>query len=326
MTSSRFHHHDAVLGADAVLLTSRRGIWAVQWSLIGLLATALLQSVIVPLSGSVALLADTIHNFGDALTSLPLWLAFFLARQSASRCFPYGYGRIEDVAGVVIVVAMVMSAVVVGYQSAERLLHPEPLRYVGWVAMAAAVGFLGNEAVAWLRIRVGKEIGSAALVADGHHARMDGLTSLAVLVGAAGTWLGYPVLDPAVGCFITLVIARMAWTSGKAVLLRLLDAVDPHVLEDLQRTAAESDGVENVTETRVRWMGHRLHAELNITVDPGLSVEQGHAIANDVRHRLLHQFRYLSNATIHMDPATASGEIHHRIAGHAHDGLQRHSH
>jgi cation diffusion facilitator family transporter len=326
MKPSRFHHYDAVLGADAVLLTSRRGIWAVQWSFIGLLATALFQAVIVSVSGSVALLADTIHNVGDALTALPLWLAFLLARRDSSRRFSYGYGRMEDAAGVVIVVTIAMSAAAAGYQSLARLFHPQPLLYPGWVGVAAAVGFLGNEAVARLRIRVGKEIGSAALVADGHHARVDGLTSLAVLVGAAGAWLGYPVLDPAVGCVITVVIVRLAWAAGKTVLLRLLDAVDPEVLEEIRRTAAQAGGVEDVTETRVRWTGHRLHAELNIAVDPALPVEQGHAIANEVRHRLLHHLRYLSNATIHVDPATASGEVHHRIAEHAHDGLRTHSH
>lgn len=326
MKPSSFHSHDTAFGAEAILYSSRRGIWAVRWSLIGLLATALFQSVIVAFSGSTALLADTIHNLGDALTALPLWLAFVLARRDSSHRFSYGYGRMEDVAGVVIVVTIAMSAVLVGYQSLGRLLHPEPIRYPEWVGIAGLVGFLGNEAVARLRIKVGNEIGSAALVAEGYHAHADALTSLAVLLGPAGAALGYPVIDPSVGLVITGVILRLAWTSGKAILLRLLDAVDPEVLAEIQETAARADGVEEVTEARVRWMGHRLHAELNIAVDPDLSVEQGHAIANEVRHALLHHLRYLSTATIHVDPATASGEIHHRIAEHAHDGLQRHSH
>lgn len=323
---SESHHHDAPLGADPVLLTARRGMWAVQWSFFGLLATALFQTAIVSLSGSIALLADTIHNFGDAMTALPLWLAFFLARQRPSQRFSYGYGRLEDVAGVLIVFTIVMSAAFVGYESLQRLLHPRAVQYPEWVIVAAGVGFLGNEAVAWLRINVGKEIGSAALVADGYHARIDGLTSLAVVVGAAGAWLGYPIIDPAIGLLIMLTIVRLAWTSGKTVVLRLLDAAEPHVLEEIKQTAVQSEGVEDVTEARVRWTGHRLHAELNIAVDPALSIEQGHEIANGVHHNLLHQLRYLSNATIHVDPVTASGEIHHRIGEHAHDGLHSHSH
>ena len=190
------HAHGAV---DPTIATSERGIWALKWSFVGLLATALVQIVVVLLSGSVALLCDTIHNFGDAATAIPLGVAFALSRLGASRRFTFGYGRVEDLAGVLVVLIILFSAVVAGYQAVERLIHPEPIGMLWAVAVASVIGFVGNEAVAVFRIRVGREIGSVALVADGYHARTDGWTSLAVLAGAVGVWLGYPLADPIVG-------------------------------------------------------------------------------------------------------------------------------
>jgi len=146
-------------------------------------------------SGSVALLADTIHNFADAETSIPLWIAFSLARRKASRRLKYGYGKVEDVAGVVIVLNIFFSACVAAYESIVKIIHPQPVHNLWWIAAAALIGFIGNEVVAVFRIRVGEEIGSAALIADGQHARVDGFTSLAVLVGVVGVALGVPILD-----------------------------------------------------------------------------------------------------------------------------------
>ncbi len=311
---------------DPLLVTTQRGIWAVKWSFWGLLATAVFQGSIVYLSGSVALLADTLHNVGDAMTAFPLWVAFLLARWKPTNRFTYGYGRVEDLAGIIIVLTILFSALVVGYESINRFFHPQPVEYLGGVVVAAIVGFLGNEAVARLRLKVGKEIGSAALIADGYHARADGLTSLAVLFSAIGMWLNFPLADPLIGLLITLVILRIAWGSCKAVFLRLLDAVDPEVVAEIQDTARQTKGILEVTDTRVRWLGHRLHAELNLALSSNLTIEQGHDIAMEVRHNLLHNLQYLSHATIHIDPDTASGEFHHRIAEHVHDGLPAHSH
>ena len=324
------HRHDAHVhthGAiDPSIFTTQRGIWAIKWSFFGLLVTALFQGVIVVLSGSVALLADTIHNFGDAATAIPLWIAFTLVRRKPSNRFSYGYGRVEDLAGVAIVLTILFSAIVAGYESIDRLFHPQVVMHLWAVIVASVVGFLGNEAVAQFRIKVGKEIGSAALIADGHHARVDGLTSLAVLFGAVGVWLGYPLADPIVGLLITAAIFRIVGESGKSVFTRLLDGVDPEVIDEIKHSVNHTPGVRDVTEVRVRWLGHRLHAELNIAVSPELSVEEGHEIATEVRHQLLHHLRYLSNATIHVDPVNASGEKHHRITEHAHDDLPAHSH
>jgi cation diffusion facilitator family transporter len=311
---------------DPSIITTKRGIWAIKWSFLGLLATALFQVVIVILSGSVALLADTVHNLGDAATAIPLWIAFKLAQRQPSSTFTYGYGRVEDLAGVAIVLTILLSALIAGYESVNRFLHPQPVTYLWAVITASVVGFLGNEAVAIFRIRVGKEIGSAALVADGYHARVDGLTSLAVLFGAVGVRLGFPAADPIVGLLITVAIFRIVWQSGKSIFTRLLDGVEPEVIEDIKHAVNRTPGVADISEVRVRWLGHRLHAELNIAVDPDITVEEGHAIAKDARHQLLHHLRYLSNATIHVDPLNASGEKHHRIAEHEHGDFSAHSH
>jgi cation diffusion facilitator family transporter len=293
---------------------------------VGLFITAGLQVIVVILSGSVALLSDTIHNFGDAGTALPLWVAFALARRKPSKRFTYGYGRVEDLAGVVIVLIILLSAALACYESIDRLFHPQNVRYLWAVVVASIAGFLGNEGVALFRIKVGKEIGSAALIADGYHARIDGLTSLAVLLGAIGVWMGYPLADPIVGLLITVAVLRIVWASAKSVFARLLDGVDPDVVDEIKHAAGHVSGVEDISEVRVRWVGHRLHAELNIAVSPSLSVEEGHDLANKVRHGLLHHLRYLSNAVIHVDPANASGEEHHHITQHTHDGLPAHSH
>jgi cation diffusion facilitator family transporter len=317
------HSHGAV---EPSIATSERGIWAVKWSFVGLFATALVQIVVVVLSGSVGLLSDTIHNFGDAATAIPLWIAFALTRLGDSRRFPFGYGRVEDLAGVMVVLIILFSAIVAAYQAIERLIHPQPVGLLWAVAVAGAIGFLGNEGVAIFRIRVGRQIGSAALIADGYHARTDGWTSLAVVVGAAGVWLGYPAADPIVGLLIAAAILVIVWQSGKMVFTRLLDGVEPGVIEEIQHAAGHVEGVEDVSEVRARWLGHRLRAEVNVAVDPELSVAEGHAIAREVNHQLLHHLRYLDMATVHVDPLEEAGEEHHSIATHSHDGLPPHSH
>src|SRR5215207_2217600 len=317
------HTHGAV---DPSIATSERGIRAVKWSFFVLFATAVVQIVVVVLSGSVGLLSDTIHNFGDAATAIPLWIAFALGRLGTSRRFPFGYGRVEDLAGVIVVLIILFSAVVAAYQAIERIIHPQPVGLLWAVALAGAIGFLGNEAVAVFRIRVGRQIGSAALVADGYHARTDGWTSLAVLAGAVGVWLGYPLADPIVGLLIAAAILVIVWQSGKVVFTRLLDGVAPEVIEEIRHAASHVPGVEDLSEVRARWLGHRLRAEVNVAVDPDLSVAEGHAIAREVNHRLMHKLGYLDMAVVHVDPVQEAGEEHHSIATHSHDGLPPHSH
>lgn len=321
------HGHDHSHGiVDPAIVTSERGLWAVKWSFAALMATAVLQLFVVFLSGSVALLADTIHNFADATTAIPLAVAFLLARRKPSARFTFGYGRVEDLAGVAVVLTILFSAIVAGYESLQRVLHPQDVSYLWAVIAASIVGFVGNEAVAIFRIRVGREIQSAALIADGYHARVDGWTSLAVLFGTLGVWLGYPLADPIVGLIITAAIFAIVIQSGKSIFTRMLDGAEPQVIEQIRQVAAHVPQVKEVSEVRARWLGHRLHAEINIAVNPQMTVAEAHAVATEVRHQLLHRLRYLSLVVIHVDPADQSGEAHHRIEGHAHDGLPLHSH
>ena len=321
------HGHSHTHGViDASISTSDRGIWAIKWSFIGLFITALFQIVVVYLSKSVVILADTIHNFGDAATAIPLWVAFALARWKPSKRFTYGYGRVEALAGVAIVLTITFSAVVAGYETIRRFLHPQPVGYLWAVMVASIIGFIGNEAVAIFRIKVGKEIQSAALIADGYHARIDGWTSLAVLFGASGVWLGYPLADPIVGLLITIAIVRIVWQSIKAVFTRMLDGVEPEVIDEIRHAVKHVEAVKRVTDVRARWLGHRLHAELNVAVASELSVAEAHDVAKEVRHQLMHHLLYLSSVVVHVDPIEEAGEEfhpHHRtqprsLAAHSH--------
>lgn len=330
------HSHAARGPAQAALISSEEGIRAVKWSLLALMVTAAVQVVIVVLTGSVALLADTIHNFGDALTAVPLWIAFRLYRREPNRRFTYGYGRAEDLAGIAIVLLILLSALVAGYESADRFLHPRQVEHL-WIVMAAGIaGFLGNEAVAVWRLRVGRRINSAALVADGHHARVDALTSLAVVFGALGVKVGFPLADPIIGLLISFTILHIVWDAGAGVLARVLDSVDPAITDEIRAAALDTPDVREVTEVRVRWVGHFLHAEVNVAVDPALSVLNAHGIAVAVRRHLLGHLNYLRVATIHVDPLSASGEDHHageddravpdhRADGHRHGNDQHHA-
>jgi cation diffusion facilitator family transporter len=317
------HSHGLV---DPAIASTARGLWAVTWSFAGLMATALLQGVVVAVSGSVALLADTIHNFADAATAIPLGIAFMLARRAASRRFTYGLGRVEDFAGLAIVLTITASAAVAGHEAVRRLIEPRPVDFLGAVVAAAVLGFLGNEAVAVFRIRVGRQIGSAALVADGYHARVDGWTSLAVLLGALGVWAGYPLADPIVGLLISAAILVLVWQSVRVVVVRMLDGVEPRVVDEIVHAASHVPRVEEVTDVRARWIGHRLHADVSVTVPGGLSVAEGHDVAREVRHQLLHHLPHLGRVMVHVDPYGQGGERHHRIGEHAHDGMPAHSH
>jgi cation diffusion facilitator family transporter len=317
------HKHGVV---DSSIASSARGLWAIKWSFIGLIATAVFQVFVVAASGSVALLADTIHNFADAATAIPLAIAFLFARRRPSQRFTFGYGRVEDLAGLAVLLTIFLSAVIAGYESIDRFLHPREVSYLWAVAVASVIGFVGNEGVALFRIRVGREIGSAALVADGYHARIDGWTSLAVLVGAAGIWLGYPLADPIVGLVITVAIFGIVVQSGREIFARMLDGVDPAVVDEIRHAAEHVAAIREVTDIRARWLGHRLHAEVNIAVESHLTVAKAHAVAADLRHRLLHAVPHLSLVVVHVDPLDQSGEHYHRIEQHSHDGLPAHAH
>lgn len=298
------HSHDAGDSIDSALESSAAGIRAVKVSLLVLGATALAQIGIVAVSGSVALLADTIHNFSDALTAIPLWIAFALGTRAATRRYTYGFGRAEDLAGLFVVAMIALSAVVAGIESMRRLINPVPIEHVGWVAVAGLVGFLGNEWVALYRIRVGRKIGSAALVADGLHARTDGFTSLAVLFGAAGSALGFPLADPLIGLVITVAILAVLRTAIRDIFRRLMDGVDPRFVDSAEAALAAEPGVTSVRSVKMRWIGHRLHADAELDIDPNVSLADAHRIAHEAEHTLTHAVPKLSSALVHAYPAT----------------------
>lgn len=292
---------------------SDRGIWAVKISFVALMATAVLQATLVAVTGSVALLADTIHNLGDAMTAIPLAVAFYLGRRLPTRRFTYGLNRAEDIAGMLIVLLIVLSAIVAGYESINRLFNPIEPSHLAVVAFAGLIGFIGNEAVAVYRTRVGGEIGSAALVADGKHARIDGLTSLAVVVGAAGVALGFRLADPIIGLVITLLIIRIVVHSVRDVGLRALDAIEPETVDLIRDVATKTDGVIKVGEVRARWVGHNVHAEVNVAVASQMTVAAGHGIAKLVRRKLIDSVPHLGAVIVHIDPEEEANESFHQL-------------
>ncbi|SCL19693.1 cation diffusion facilitator family transporter [Micromonospora rhizosphaerae] len=310
------HSHDSQTKIDPALETSREGLRALWISLVGLGITALAQAIIVVLSGSVALLGDTLHNVADALTAVPLGIAFLLGRRAATRAYTYGYGRAEDLAGIIIVVVIAASAVAAAWTAITRLLHPAEVTHVPWVAAAGLVGFLGNELVAQYRIRVGRRIGSAALIADGLHARTDGYTSLAVLAAAGGAALGWRWADPVIGLVIAAAITFVLKDAAREVYRRLMDAVDPAIVDQAETALRAVEGVQDVASVRLRWIGHRLHAEAELVVDANLTVIAAHEIAADAEHQLTHAVPRLTSATVHTDPDSHPGRHHHTDLSH----------
>jgi len=295
-------HNQSELASDQAFLDNQEGIRTVWLALAALTVTSILQIVIVLWSGSVALFADTVHNIGDGLNSIPLLIAFYLARRAATRRYTYGFARAEDVAGIFIVLSIIFSAGVIFWESFQKLLNPQPLTDLGWVAAAAIIGFLGNEAVALLQIRVGRRIGSAALVADGVHARTDGLTSLAVLLAAAGSWLGVPILDPIIGIGIGVVILFVTRDATVTMWYRLMDAIDPELLAQAESVIRKQAGVREMRSIRMRWTGHRLCAEVTVAIDPHLTTVQCHQIAEGLRHALFHAVPNLAEVVVHIEP------------------------
>jgi len=291
------HSHDAADSIDDALEASTQGVRALKVSMFILLGTTVVQFIIALTSGSVALLADTFHNFSDALTAVPLWIAFVLGRRVASRRYTYGYGRAEDLAGLFIIAVVAISAVVAAWQSIERFLNPQPLNDLWWVAAAGVVGFIGNEAVAVYRIRVGQKIGSAALVADGVHARIDGFTSLAVVVGAFGVMLGFPLADPIVGLLISAAIIVLLWGTVRSIGRRLMDGIEPELVERAQSALEHTPGVLSVPKLQLRWVGHRLQGAATVLV-ANTSLSQAESVAQEAEHQLAHHLPNLDDMAI----------------------------
>lgn len=310
------HRHDTADQLDNALETSKRGVRTLVWSFVVLALTAIAQLAVVLMTGSVALLGDTIHNSADALTALPIGIAFILGRRAATRRYTYGFGRAEDLAGVLVILIIAGSAALAAYEAIRRLIEPRPVSHLWIVAVAGLIGFAGNEIVARWRITVGHQIGSAALVADGLHARTDGFTSLAVVLGATGVALGFPEADPIIGLVITVAILFVLRDAAKEVFGRLMDAVAPERVALVEDTATRVPGVLSAGCVHMRWIGHSMRAELAVTVENALTIGQAHRIAHEVEHQLLHAIPRLAAAVVHTEPATGADTTHHALAHH----------
>ncbi len=311
------HRHDHATTIATAEQSSNYGIRAAWIGLAGMAATAVIQMLIVAISGSMALLADTVHGVGHLVTTIPLIVAFRLGRRAPTSRYSYGYRRAEDLVGLLIASVIAGSAALIIWESLRALSNPRPLSNLGWVLAAGLVGAAGNEIVARYRIRAGRRIGSAALMAEGNHARVDGLTSLAVVVGVGGVWLGFPALDALIGLAIAATIVWILVSSARTVLRRLMDGVEDGTVESIETIAAGVPGVRAVERVRARWSGHRLEAQLDIAVDPDLSVVRGHAIAHEVHHQLRRTVPHLGHASVHVDPSgiiTAHPHADHHAA------------
>lgn len=310
------HSHDANEAIQSAEEASGQGIRAAWIGLAGMMATGIAQVVIVAISDSIALLADTVHNLGHAATTIPLIIAFRLGRRPADGSYSYGYRRAEDLAGLFIGLIIAVTAGIIIWESVDALLNPREVTNLGLVLAAGTVGFLGNEIVAVYRIRAGRRIGSAALIAEGHHARADGLTSIAVVVGVVGVWLGFPRADAVIGFLIGIAILWILVSSMRTVGRRLMDGVDEGVIEQLATAAWVVDGVEGVDRVRARWSGHRMEGDISIRVPRDLDVLAAHRIADEVEHAMLHAVAHVEAVVVHVHPVeVADGELH-ELSGH----------
>lgn len=307
------HSHGTI---DVDLYGNRVGLRAVQISTAGMLLVALIQFAIAAIGGSAGLFADALHNLGDVLTTVALWIAFAISSRAANQRYTYGYYRAEDLAGVFIVLVIIASAAAGAVESILKLTGGEgPTRI--YLSMAAAlIGIIGNELLAQYKISVGRRINSVPLIADGQHSRIDGLTSLAALIGLIGVALGLRIADPIAGLVITVVILTVVYTTARSVLQRILDAVDPRVVPSIMVIASDVPGVQAVNDIHARWLGHTLHVSMNIAVDAQLTLAVAHEIAEEVRHRLFHEIKGLSEAIIHTDPYSPGMDYHAQVAHH----------
>jgi cation diffusion facilitator family transporter len=312
------HSHDSTEAIQTAEEASGEGIRAAWISLGGMGATAVLQVAIVAISGSMALLADTIHNFGHLVTTIPLIIAFRLGRRAPTARYPFGYRRAEDLVGLLIALVIALSAALIIWESVNALFDPQPLANLGWVLAAGLVGAAGNELVAIYRIRTGRRIGSTALIAEGNHARADGLTSLAVVLAVIGVWLGFPQADAIVGLLISAVILWILYESTRSVIHRLMDGVDADTLIHIETVAAGVPGVQHVEQVKARWSGHRLEAQLSLGVDPAMSVADSHEVAEQAHHELLHSIPHLNDVNVHVHPSLegSTPDDAHELSGH----------
>ncbi|TME10975.1 MAG: cation transporter [Chloroflexi bacterium] len=256
---------------------------------------------------SAGVLADALHNAGDVLTTLVLLAAFAVARRPATRRFTSGFGRVEDVATLVIILIIVFTAAAAAFESLGRLLSSEgySISRIGPSLLAAAIGVVANLGVSEYKIRVGRRIRSLALEADGIHSRLDALVSAGAFAGLGLAWMGIAIADPLTGLAITIAIVYiLAGTVGRLV-LRMMDAVDPDLIDQIASAARSVKGVLGVHDVRARWVGRELVAMMHIDCAPNASLIQAHDIAQAVQQEVELQVPAV-HLDVHMDPGTGA--------------------
>lgn len=254
---------------------------AVGVSAVGLAITGVLELIVALFSGSVGLLGDALHNLSDVSTSALVFVGFRVSRKAATERYPYGYERAEDLAGIGVAVVIWASAAFAGFTSVHKLVTHGSTSHPGWGIGAAAIGILGNQVVARYKLRIGRRINSATLIADAQHSWLDALSSGGALLGLVGVLAGAKWADPVAGLVVTLFICHVGWEVTADVAHRLLDGVEPEVIEAAETAASHVDGVRHA-HARARWTGRSLRIEIEGWVDSHLTVADADAVGQRV--------------------------------------------
>jgi cation diffusion facilitator family transporter len=308
------HAHPANLtGAQG----TREGLRAIRLAAVALGASAAVRLTIAVLSGSVGLLAAGLDDLGDVLTTVVLSVAFIASRRAADRRYTFGYQRFEDLSGVLVVAVIWGSAAFATYEAVMRLTGDHQVTRLGIAMTAAVLGLLANGFAGVYKIRVGRRIGSEPLIADGKHALTDSLSSVAAFGGLLGVKAGHPIADPIAAFVVVLAIVAVAVDATRRVLARLLDAVDPTIVGQIEHIAKHTDGVASIGRVQARWAGRSLYVTLTVAADGNKSLTDTHTIAENVAHRILHDVPGVAQVDVHVDPWEPHGdEAHARTAKH----------
>jgi cation diffusion facilitator family transporter len=281
---------------------------------LGLAAVAEISASL--LSGSASVLADGLHNAGDVLTSFILLVTFALVRRPATRRFSSGYGRFEDVATLLIIIVIILTAAAAAAESIAKFIYPANYSNIPLGLGAALIGVIANLGVSEYKLRVGRGIKSESLAADGIHSRIDALVSAGAFVGIGLAGLGLKIADPIVGVLITFAIVYVLAGTVRQLFYRMMDAVDPTIVDEITHAALSVSGVLQVHDVRVRWVGRELVAAMHVDCDSKATLEEAHALAIRVEDAVRHEVP-AARLEIHMDPGTAKHK--HAVVGTAVD-------
>ena len=287
---------------DADEVNRGKAIRAIVFSSLGLLATSTLELFVVVLSGSVALLSDALHNLGDVFTTVGVYLGFRASRKVATRKYPYGYGRAEDLAGIVIVAAIWSSAVLAAWQSYEKLVTGRGTSHLPLGMLAATIGIVGNQMVARYKLKVGREIKSAPLIVDARHSMLDALASGGALLGLIGVALGFRVADPLAGFAIALLIVRIGVVATRDVVSRLMDANDEELGRAVLAAIDRIPAVKAVSDLRVRWLGRQVEVRIRVHLPATMPFSAAHDVTHQVERAVLEVIPDVREVTVEPVP------------------------